>query len=231
MGAVVGKIAEETPAHVVVRRADGYQVWRYPGSVVAVVRAASLDADNPPRGDEFTNRAFRTLARYIGVFGDAHNRAAGAQGDAPEALAMTAPVIMPAPQKIAMTAPVIMPNSEQVAADGGTDCMMFVLPARIGSVDEAPRPTNDAVSIEQLPAGRCEAVLAFGGAAGMKQYAEKADRLLAMLQRDGVSAVGDWNAQGYNPPFTLPWMRRNEVHVPVDAQPYAHLEGEPKEAD
>lgn len=230
MGAVVGKIAEETPAHVVVHRAQGYEVWRYPRSVVAVVRAAALDPNDPPRGEAFLNEAFRILARYIGVFGEPQNRAAVSQDGAPEKLAMTAPVIMPAPQKIAMTAPVIMPNAQR-DDDLGEDCMMFVLPARFGSVEEAPRPTNEAVTIEQLPEGRCEAVLTFSGAARMKQYSDKAQQLLSMLERDGVSVVGAWNAQGYNPPFTLPWLRRNEVHVPVDAQPYADVDGEAKKAD
>ncbi|CAN8064673.1 unnamed protein product [Agarophyton chilense] len=250
MGAVLGRIGVETPAHVVVRRAEGYEVWRYPSSVVAVVRAHSLDPANPPTGDAFSNQAFRALARYIGVFGTPQNTPTSAvehqntesdpqsqsqsqsQPEAePQSLSMTAPVIVPAPQKLAMTAPVIMPASKPEAAQRGADCMMFVLPSHITRVEDAPRPTNDAVQLQMLPAGRCEAVLSFTGSFDFERNAEKAAQLLAMLQRDKVSVVGDWNAQGYNPPFTLPWLKRNEVHVPVDPQPYEHIDGEAKTSE
>lgn len=234
MGAVVGRIAEETPDHTVVARADGYQVWRYPSSVVAVVRADKLDHANPPRGDQFTNQAFRALARYIGVFGAPQNTAAQPeqqqqqQQPAPEKLAMTAPVILPRPQPLQMTAPVVVSDA---AGEHDADCMMFILPSHVKSVHDAPRPNNPAVSIEQLPSGRCEAVLSFSGIFDMKRASEHANQLLALLQRDGVRVTGEWNAQGYNPPFTLPWLRRNEIHVPVDPSPYQNVDGEPKASD
>lgn len=244
MGAVVGRIAEETPNHSVVARADGYQVWRYPGTIVAVVRAHKLDDQNPPRGDQFNNQAFRALARYIGVFGPPQNNAqagagAGADADA-QSLSMTAPVILRSPQKLAMTAPVILPKPQKLhmAApvvvrqhDHDADCMMFVLPSHINTVHDAPRPNNSAISIEQLPPGRCEAVLSFSGIFDMTRASEHAHKLLQLLERDGVTVTGDWNAQGYNPPFTLPWLRRNEIHVPVDSAPYQRVEGEAKASD
>lgn len=50
MGVVLGTISVEMPAHEVVHTTDDYEVWRYPSSVAAIVKAADLDDSSPSSG-------------------------------------------------------------------------------------------------------------------------------------------------------------------------------------
>lgn len=45
----------------------------------------------------------------------------------------------------------------------------------------------------------------------------QAATLYAALEVDGVSHLGReaWTLARYNPPYTLPWFRTNEIHVPL----------------
>lgn len=263
MGMVLGKISEEMPNHKVVYEGEGFEVWRYPSSVAAIVRADAMNADNPPTGDKFTSEGFRILARYIGVFSKPENEAsAGAEkvamtapvvmtppsgesekiamtvpvvitlpsGEA-EKIAMTAPVVMTPPsgesEKIAMTAPVVMSppsnESENIAMKGGRgESMAFLLPSKYSTVEEAPKPTNPAVSIELMPP-RYEAVLQFSGnfpSNDASKRQAKVKELLELMQKAEIEPIGQYTIAGYNPPFTLPWLKRNEIHIPVDGSKY-----------
>lgn len=213
MGAVFGKINEETPNHTVLREANGYEIWRYPSSVAATVHVSSL-SDNPSQ-DEFQKAAFQILAGYIGVLSKPENRKTTEDG---EKIAMTAPVVMAPAQseKISMTAPVVMsPHGDEGQNNRDNRAMSFLLPSKYSTVESAPEPTNPAVKLSLMPAGRCEAVVGFSGHISMERGVEKAEELKKLLERDGVEVVGNWTFAGYNPPFTLPWMKRNEVHMPV----------------
>lgn len=217
MGAAVGKISSETPAHTIVQRADEYEIWRYPASVSAVVHAADLvtNSEPAPTGRAFSNAAFGILARYIGVFSKPENTASSSSS--PEKVAMTAPVVQtPSAEKIAMTAPVVQGSGTNARGES----MCFLLPAKYRSVEEAPIPTNPVVKLEMVEGGRVEAVLAFSGNFDMTVGARHANELLGYLTKDGVKPTGDWTAQGYNPPFTLPHLKRNEIHIPLDPAAY-----------
>lgn len=255
MGIVLGKIDVEQPAHTVVETKSNYEIRRYPASVAATVNASSLDG--PMTDKEFQNAAFRMLARYIGVFGDAANKKADnaekiamtapvvMTPDESEKIAMTAPVVMTPneSEKIAMTAPVVMTpkDSENIAmtapvvmtpaegekvamtapvvtegvADGDKRAMTFLLPSKYNSVESAPVPTNPAVKLSMIPAGKTVAVTKFAGNVNMQVGVQKAKELMALLEADGIKVTGDWTLCGYNPPFTLPWLKTNEIHVPV----------------
>lgn len=45
---------------------------------------------------------------------------------------------------------------------------------------------------------------------------EQVKGLLDALSRDAVATTGPWTLQRYNPPFSLPWTKANEIHVPVE---------------
>ena len=230
MGMILGKISEEMPKHVTVYRTASYEVWRYTSpSVAAVVHANDLKdpkTNEIPTDQRFSSMAFGMLARYIGVFGTPQNEASATGSH--EAIAMTAPVIMDPPnktQKIAMTAPVVMdPPDGASNASGST--MKFLLPSKYRTLEETPKPSNPAVKLELVPAGRCEAVHTFSGNFNMKRAAEEASSFLEVLKRDEekIKITGDWTAQGYNPPFALSFLKRNEIHVPVDSAPFAEVE-------
>jgi len=110
-------------------------------------------------------------------------------------------------RKIAMTAPVA------TAAAGGELVMRFFLPTAIAP-DEAPAPRDPRVRLVAVPAETL-AVMRFSGRPSDARVAEKTDELLAALDRAGIEPAGRPEAFFYDPPWTLPPLRRNEVAVPV----------------
>ncbi|KAL1526837.1 hypothetical protein AB1Y20_015529 [Prymnesium parvum] len=205
MGMVLGRIAEEMPTHTVIYHAPTFEVRRYAPSVLAECR---FDGKWGSSGNE--GSPFMQLAKYIGVFGEAENQAANK-------IAMTAPVLV-TPERIAMTAPVL------VSQDGGSrgDTMAFVLPAsKYQSVADAPTPTNPNITLRQLPE-RTQAVQTFTWSFRADRAQQHLAMLLSDLEKDGKykpkrneQGEVDWQAAGYNPPFAIPFMKRNEVLVSV----------------
>jgi hypothetical protein len=62
------------------------------------------------------------------------------------------------------------------------------------------------------------AVIAFSGWARDGVVQEKTEELLATLAAHGLQSQSEPILAQYNPPWTLPWNRRNEVMVKVAAQ-------------
>ncbi len=222
MGVVFGKINSEMPEHAVVYKGDGFEVWKYPSSVAAVVDEASINPNGTLSENECINQSFRTLARYIGVFSDGENQSRRNTSQ-PEKIAMTAPVVMTAAatgggrtsEKIAMTAPVVMSAASPEESGHGKK-MAFLLPKKFATIEDAPEPTNPAVKLELVPE-RYEAVMGFSGFFPYETAArdEKAGQLREAMAKEGIEPTGTYSMCGYNPPFTLPFCRRNEVHYPV----------------
>jgi hypothetical protein len=123
-------------------------------------------------------------------------------------IAMTAPVLntdRSEGSKIVMTAPVLQ-NRE------GTREMVFVLPDAM-TLEEAPVPTDPAVTLDIIPARRV-AVVRYSGFMARNAAAEEA-RLRDWLSDKSLTAESPAEVAGYNPPWTLPPWRRNEVLIPV----------------
>lgn len=167
-----------------------------------------------------TDQPFRMLAQYIGVFGTPAN-------EGQKAISMTTPVIIDEasgkgkPIAIAMTAPVVVQPQES-NKDGNTaeKSMEFLLPAEYDSMDKIPRPTNPAVTIRELPP-TIGAVHRYSGSMERDVAATMAQSLAQQLQHDGLDVSTEYVMQqyqywGYNPPFTLPMFRRNEVWIALD---------------
>jgi DNA gyrase inhibitor GyrI len=75
-----------------------------------------------------------------------------------------------------------------------------------------PTPNNAAVTLRGLPASRA-AVLRFSGLTGEENTAKKTAELLAWLKSKNITPIGTPELARYNPPWTLPFLRRNEVMV------------------
>ncbi|NOT15152.1 MAG: heme-binding protein, partial [Methylotenera sp.] len=75
-----------------------------------------------------------------------------------------------------------------------------------------PTPNNPAVTLRELPASRM-AVIRFSGLAGEEKTAKKTDELLVWLKSKNIAPTGTPELARYNPPWTLPFLRRNEVMV------------------
>ena len=106
--------------------------------------------------------------------------------------------------KISMTTPVFM--------DGGQ--MSFVLPEG-GAASGAPDPKGDEVSLTRFPGGRF-AVLRFAGSRSAKAEAKAEQKLREWATANGVKLSGTAVFAYYDPPFTLPPLRRNEVLVKAE---------------
>lgn len=176
------------------------------------------------------NAAFGRLFAYIsGANTDAQRLAmtvpvarAPGPGAVPAGAAPSGTAPAPAPpsadqdgRRIAMTVPVAMGAP---AAPAGGD-MRFFLPAKYTQAT-APHPTDPRLRIELQPS-RLEAVITFSGIAGPAAVAQAEGRLLARLAASGRKPAGQPVLYAYDPPFALPFLRRNEVAVPVEDAPAA----------
>ena len=150
-----------------------------------------------------SNEGFRRLFKYI----------TGSNTSEVD-IAMTAPVQMSmdgSGQKIDMTAPVQQienKNFLQVA---------FMLPSKF-DVKNAPIPTDERVTIKQIPA-RIMAVIRYSGRWTEKNRSKYEYRLRENLVLHQITAISQAVTAAYNPPFTPPFMRRNEIMLEVERYP------------
>jgi hypothetical protein len=176
-----------------------YQVIGQAGAAEIRVYAPRLAASVTIGGDEIDARAagFRRLAGFI--FGGNTSRAK---------IEMTAPVAQQsASAKIEMTAPVAQTKS----AGGWT--ITFYMPANYTAAT-LPKPKDPGIDIHEVP-GETVAVLRYSGIPGKTAVAAAHDRLMAALRGSPWHVTGVPVDYFYDPPWTLPWARRNEVSVPV----------------
>jgi len=118
---------------------------------------------------------------------------------------MTTPVLSTGStsEKLEMTAPVI----------SDARSFSFVLPAGYDTLN-APEPLDDQVKIVDVP-GRRLAVLVFSGRATPNRVSRRTKALRDLLERGGIETKGDPFLMRYNSPFSLPFLRRNEVALEV----------------
>ena len=75
-----------------------------------------------------------------------------------------------------------------------------------------PKPNNPDISIVEVPA-RTYGVIKFSGLAGSKKVATKTQVLQEWMQTQNLTVTGKPELARYNPPWTLPFLRRNEVMI------------------
>ena len=185
----------EEPRYSTVERLDNVEIRRY---------APRLAAETTVPGGAYNARGegFRRLAGYI--FGGNAGR---------RRIDMTAPVAQASVQadaksggeRIAMTAPVA-----QARGEGGW-VIRFFLPA---ALTDPPAPNDARVRVVPVPE-ETVAVLRFSGTATQDAVADRTKTLMTALSRSPWHPAGEPVAWFYDPPWTLPPLRRNEVAVPV----------------
>ena len=111
-------------------------------------------------------------------------------------------------EDIAMTAPVFMDQARET-----TETMSFVLPADF-SLATAPQPKNTSVRLSEFSNFRV-AVVTFSGYLNQSSVSEQRAKLQKWIAVKGYQVTGTAKAAGYNPPFTLPFLRRNEILIPI----------------
>jgi len=75
-------------------------------------------------------------------------------------------------------------------------------------------PDDDRVRLVEVPA-ESVAVLRFSGVASPAAVAARTAELQAELQAYGFETVGPPATWLYDPPWTFPFRRRNEIAIPV----------------
>jgi hypothetical protein len=192
---IVGiRIGTEEPKHTSERLTDRVEVRRYAPRIAAETTVAADE-------EEARNQGFRRLAGYI--FG---------KNQSDDAIAMTAPVSQAkAGQQIAMTAPVAQSAQRTDLGEGWV--IRFFMPSK-WTMESLPKPIDDRVRLTEVPA-ETFAVLRFSGDRSPRAVAEHTAELVEVLRTKGIDVTGDATAWFYDPPWTLPFRRRNEIAIPV----------------
>jgi hypothetical protein len=137
------------------------------------------------------NEGFRIIAGYIFGANKPNTK-----------IAMTAPV-QQQKQTIAMTAPVIQQDA------GPAWSVRFIMP-KSWTKDALPIPSDPRVTLKPLPARRYVA-LTFSGIATNHAIEKRIDELRRYVANHKLATTGEPLLAFYNPPWTLPFFRRNEV--------------------
>ena len=172
-----------------------YRIERADGSIEIRSYGPMVVAEASLRGERTAalGAGFRLIAGYI----------FGANDPNPK-MDRTAPVQQQQGKRtIAMTAPV----SQQ--ADGETWIVRFIMPAG-STMESLPTPADPRVQLTPVP-GRRMAVIRFRGFATADAILTETDRLRSYASSHRLRTIGEPLLAFYNPPWTLPFFRRNEI--------------------
>lgn len=190
---VADAMAIEEAEYKVIEKEDRFEIRDYAPHILA---ETLVESDIEKAG----NKAFQRLFRYI----------SGANSSK-EKVAMTAPVSQePKREKIAMTSPVGQQNVQ------GRWAVSFMMPSSY-TLETLPEPEDPNISLRQVPAHRMAAVR-YSGFWSQKRYLRYKKMLESWIQEKGLTIVGEPVWARYNPPFTLWFLRRNEILIPIAVQ-------------
>jgi hypothetical protein len=182
--------SEEQPNYKILSKEDNKEIRQYDSYIIAKTTITGSFKDAQSKG-------FRILAGYI--FG---------KNKSQQKITMTAPVIQKSEsEKISMTAPVLISPNENK-----TWSMTFSMPSKF-TLETLPIPTDERVKIEKVE-GKLVAALTFSGFWNESINAKKAQEL-----SDWMNGYKEYQISsppmfaGYNPPWTLPFLRRNEMLI------------------
>ncbi|MDE0343620.1 MAG: heme-binding protein [Deltaproteobacteria bacterium] len=200
-----GKAAKE-PGYRVLLEDSGIEIREYETYAVAWTTA-------PGSFDEAVETGFQRLFEYI----------TGGNVGATD-IDMTATVLT---EPETLKAAAIVAEPERRNDDSGPTALAgpsiggwsisFVLPAGY-TAETAPVPKSADVSIGDV-AARCVASIRFSGALGEEAGEVERQSLERWLGARDLEHAGDWQIAGYNSPWTIPMLRRNEVLVGLRSYP------------
>ena len=128
-----------------------------------------------------------------------------------------------------MTAPVTTGND----SSSGKKVMQFMLPAEMDDMSKIPKPTNSDVTVKELPAA-VGAVVRYSGTFNEENNKAKAKEFAKQLKDDGLDIdeeafMDKHQVWGFNPPWTIPSMRRNEIWIELSEDQVQKLQNNPQE--
>jgi diaminopimelate epimerase len=187
-----GLQSEESPNYKVLIKEGAFEVREYSPYIVAETTVQGSYSDH-------SGNAFRILAGYI--FG---------KNKAQQKVSMTSPVqVEQESMQIAMTSPVKMNQS----SDSFT--MRFSMPSKY-QIDDLPKPVDNRIKFKKVNA-KIIASHRFSWLSSKDKNDKKFSELKSWLKRHKQYRLsGNYSYAGYNPPWTLPFFRRNEVHIQLE---------------
>jgi len=112
-------------------------------------------------------------------------------------------------QSIAMTAPVHMWRS------GEESLMAFTMPSE-HKMEDLPKPNDSGVELLHIE-GEVVAVLRFSGLSRPSKSLRLQKKLRNLIESEGLTTSGNAKLAVYdNPMSTIPFLRRNEIHLPIE---------------
>ena len=187
-------MATEEPEFKLILEEGEFQISEYEPKIIAQVE---IDGDF----EEVSSKGFKLLADYI--FGNNIW-----EGDS-QKISMTAPVEMsPLAENLLMTSSIMDDDINNKWS------INFVMPKEY-TLDTLPMPNNSEVKIIKVPSENY-AVIVFSGLVRESSYAEKSELLSNYIKANNCMAQGTIKIARYNPPWTLPFFRRNELMVKID---------------
>ena len=184
-------MAIEEPEFISIEKKDAFEVREYQPKLIAQVLVTGTF-------DSASSKGFRLLADFI--FGNNKTNECSKKID------MTAPVVTrDASEKIEMTAPVVSEETERGWY------ISFNMPKQY-SKDTLPIPNNPEVKIIDVPSEKY-AVITFSGLVREKKYVEMLNLLNEEMRKRNLEPKGPVILARYNPPWTLPFLRRNELMI------------------
>jgi hypothetical protein len=184
-------MATEEPSYTSILQEAPFEIREYPALIAAEVTVSG-------ERSEAVSAGFRLLAGYI--FGGNTRK---------QSISMTSPVIQnEAPnEKIAMTAPVMQ------SADSSGWIIRFIMPASY-TLETLPMPNDPKVRLMPLPPKRV-AVVRFSGLVDDNDVEQQTTVLRAFVVKQKLTTVGTPSLARYDPPWTLWFLRRNEIMLEV----------------
>ncbi len=194
VGVLAGPVMSnvEKPDYKVIQSEQNIEIRQYEPMIIAEVEVDGKREDAIGDG-------FRLLADYI--FGN---------NTVQQVISMTAPVQQKENQKIAMTAPV------QQQSTGKSWRMSFVMPSKY-SMDSLPVPNNNRVRLKEILTKKF-VVIEFSGTNSSENVTEHENQLMNYIEAKQIKIIGSPKYAFYNAPWTLPFLRRNEVMTEINQQ-------------
>ena len=180
----------EKPDYKVIQTERNIEIRQYEPMIIAEVEVDGKREDAIRDG-------FRLIADYI--FGN---------NTVERDIAMTAPVQQQESQKIAMTAPV------QQQSTGRSWQISFVMPSKY-SMETLPEPKNDRVRLKEIMTKKF-VVIKFSGTNSNENVTEHENQLMNYIEANQIKIIDSPKYAFYNAPWTLPFMRRNEVMIEIN---------------
>ncbi|MBY0580315.1 MAG: heme-binding protein [Rickettsiales bacterium] len=179
----------EKPKYQVVSSQANIEIRKYNPMIIALVEVQG-------ERKEAIRGGFKMLADYI--FGNNKSK---------EDIPMTPPVKQQNSHEISMTAPVMQQKFQENWQ------ISFIMPSEY-NIETLPLPNNENISLKELP-GKKYIVINFSGVISDQNIALHEEKLKKYILENEMHILSPPIYAFYNPPWTLSFMRRNEIMIEI----------------